>query len=880
MKPSGKVLAVLLLPSLLAYTLAITTKRVYSGRELASAISSGENVSVVYIGVPFLNLTDSDWEGVQPLPVPLSRNLTLTGAPELPEWPLLVLWSTRKLILTGGGVFTLQNLLLYRYRHENGNRPPGLDILAMSPRGPNGGSLVLQGTINVLDFCENPVALAAIYGIVLRPAVFPGRQHVDVAVPQPGCSNTSALFRQRCCDNVDHAVDLSMDAGDFDASGFASANYYYRALDVRTCCLLVLPPECRRDYSDLGCWAHVLSLRGNNSDDRNLYYMHGDLFPAWAADAGGLVNASTQPLPPMGQGGGGGSGSDGSTTAMAVGVGVGVGGAALVAAAALLAAAWARRRGGTGNMPPDTAAAKAGDDGGGGGAPLPPGDSSSDTLERAAAHITAAHTSSLTDPGPGPGPGPGPEQRSLADGEAGPGALLQSGPQQRCRRSDGPSPMSTCSVSLASSLPVTHHTPFTAGLDTHASLADPEAVAAAVAASEAGLVDFGGFGGGGCSGSSGGCRAAAGGSSGSAGGGVGPGPQPAASQAPSEPGSGPNDDAVRLIPGQLLGKGGFATVHAGTYRGMTVAVKILRSGEAGGSDGSSVASRETLNQELEILARCRHPNVVRLLAACLDLPRPFMVLEKMETSLDKLLYGKGPGELLPLGLVLMIASEIACGLDYLHPTILHRDLKPANVLISDPWGFKPVVKLSDFGLSRLRATVVHTVNPEAGTACYLAPECFDLDSQIITYKADMWSFGTLLWECLAGAQPWKGFTPVQIAFQINLKGLRLPVPPLNTPGGADPCRWPPRLVRLVGECLDTDPQRRPAAAEVAKWLAVVAEGLRTPSARELASQRPQTADGPPRVLRSSVDLQQAPGAQHQPAAGGIAPQEPSTGLET
>ncbi|PNH08013.1 Mitogen-activated protein kinase kinase 4, partial [Tetrabaena socialis] len=65
--------------------------------------------------------------------------------------------------------------------------------------------------------------------------------------------------------------------------------------------------------------------------------------------------------------------------------------------------------------------------------------------------------------------------------------------------------------------------------------------------------------------------------------------------------------------------------------------------------------------------------------------------------------------------VLHIAASIASGLAYLHPLIKHRDLKPANVLVTDAASDSPLVKIADFGLSRLRSTVAETRNPEIGT---------------------------------------------------------------------------------------------------------------------------------------------------------------------
>ncbi|KXZ49430.1 hypothetical protein GPECTOR_21g656 [Gonium pectorale] len=172
-----------------------------------------------------------------------------------------------------------------------------------------------------------------------------------------------------------------------------------------------------------------------------------------------------------------------------------------------------------------------------------------------------------------------------------------------------------------------------------------------------------------------------------------------------------------------------------------------------------------LAQEVEVLGRCRHPNVTRLLAASLAPPRLCLVMELMDTSLARVLYGSldgdGVGQLLPLDKVLHIAMEIAQALTYLHPTVLHRDLKPHNVLISRPHSRTPVVKLADFGLSRIRDTVLPTRCPEVGTTPYMSPEAFDATNHTITDRADVYAFGVILWEMLAGRRPWVGHTPMQ-----------------------------------------------------------------------------------------------------------------------
>ncbi|PNH02905.1 Serine/threonine-protein kinase HT1 [Tetrabaena socialis] len=115
----------------------------------------------------------------------------------------------------------------------------------------------------------------------------------------------------------------------------------------------------------------------------------------------------------------------------------------------------------------------------------------------------------------------------------------------------------------------------------------------------------------------------------------------------------------------------------------------------GGCGGSGLRRRTSgwLCSRLQVLGRCQHPNIVRLLAACLKPPRLCLVMELMDTSLERLVHGKA-GDLMPLQTVLHVAADIARGLAYLHPTIVHRDLKPGNVLLSNLESMRPIAKLT------------------------------------------------------------------------------------------------------------------------------------------------------------------------------------------
>ncbi|KAG2438014.1 hypothetical protein HXX76_005628 [Chlamydomonas incerta] len=209
----------------------------------------------------------------------------------------------------------------------------------------------------------------------------------------------------------------------------------------------------------------------------------------------------------------------------------------------------------------------------------------------------------------------------------------------------------------------------------------------------------------------------------------------------------------------------------------------------------------TLEQEVQVLARVQHPNIITLLAANLVPPNVCLVMELMDTSLDRLLY-KDPSRPLPLSLAVHIALQVARALEYLHPTIIHRDLK-------------------DFGLSRLRSSTLITQEPGVGTGPYMAPECFDVNNIAITDRADCYAFGVLLWELIARSQPWAGLSVVAMAVRVVVNGERLPMSPLALAGA------PAKLQKLVTQCFDADPRRRPAAADIVKVLLLLQQQLVT-----------------------------------------------------
>ncbi|KAK6153981.1 hypothetical protein DH2020_013620 [Rehmannia glutinosa] len=113
---------------------------------------------------------------------------------------------------------------------------------------------------------------------------------------------------------------------------------------------------------------------------------------------------------------------------------------------------------------------------------------------------------------------------------------------------------------------------------------------------------------------------------------------------------------------------------------------------------------------------------------------------------------------------LRMALDAARGMNYLHnctPVIVHRDLKSPNLLVDKNW----VVKVCDFGLSRMKHSTFLSSRSTAGTAEWMAPEV--LRNEPSNEKCDVYSFGVILWELCTLRQPWGGMNPMQVVGAVG-----------------------------------------------------------------------------------------------------------------
>ncbi|KAK8485359.1 hypothetical protein V6N11_025397 [Hibiscus sabdariffa] len=197
-------------------------------------------------------------------------------------------------------------------------------------------------------------------------------------------------------------------------------------------------------------------------------------------------------------------------------------------------------------------------------------------------------------------------------------------------------------------------------------------------------------------------------------------------------------------PENLLGKGGFGPVFKGTLGdGLAVAIKRL-------SRGSTQGLVEFRN-ELILIAKLQHTNLVRLLGFCVQGDEKMLVYEYLPNkSLDSFIFDESKKKLLDWDKRFSIIEGIAQGLLYLHKysrlRIIHRDLKLSNILLDE--NLNP--KISDFGMARIYKTNEAGTNTNriVGTYGYMSPE-YAMDG-IFSEKSDVYSFGVMVLEVVGG----------------------------------------------------------------------------------------------------------------------------------
>ncbi len=255
-----------------------------------------------------------------------------------------------------------------------------------------------------------------------------------------------------------------------------------------------------------------------------------------------------------------------------------------------------------------------------------------------------------------------------------------------------------------------------------------------------------------------------------------------------------------------LGRGGMGVVYLATDTRLDrrVAVKALPEHLALDPDRLARFQREA-----RVLASLNHPNLAGIYGVEEQGGAKYLILEYVEGETLEERLDRGP---LPVDEALELAVQIAAGIEAAHEAgVIHRDLKPANIKIT-PDG---VAKVLDFGLARADGGESSSTRPDAetvttppprrptmegailGTAAYMSPE--QARGRRVDKRSDIWSFGVVLYELLAGSSPFHGETATDSIGAVLHKSFTLDGLPANTP----------RMVRhILQRCLERDRTRR------------------------------------------------------------------------
>ncbi|CAI5458178.1 unnamed protein product [Closterium sp. Yama58-4] len=267
-------------------------------------------------------------------------------------------------------------------------------------------------------------------------------------------------------------------------------------------------------------------------------------------------------------------------------------------------------------------------------------------------------------------------------------------------------------------------------------------------------------------------------------------------------------DPLRLSMGPVIAVGASGEVRKGTYDGETVAVKVLK-----GEGKDPYANVAEFRREVVTLMSCGQcPQLLKFFGVCIDFRQRICIVTKfMERGTLNDLLRRRQGKGLPLSDAVSIARDVAQAMAFLHKNgMIHRDLKSANILL-DKEGHAVV---GDFGVARLKGERGE-MTKEVGTYRWMAPEAFGTSPWPVTHKADVYSFGIVLWEVLTGGVPFADYSPLQAAVAVALNGARPSIP----------ASVPESLRSLIERCWDKTPKERPEFSEILSELDRIAKEI-------------------------------------------------------
>ena len=233
---------------------------------------------------------------------------------------------------------------------------------------------------------------------------------------------------------------------------------------------------------------------------------------------------------------------------------------------------------------------------------------------------------------------------------------------------------------------------------------------------------------------------------------------------------------------RLLGRGGMGEVYAAFDERLEreVALKVLA------EEGNLVQQKKRLMREAKFAAKLTHPNIATIYEVDELGDRLYIVMELLEGwSLRRVLSQRR----MEVDEAISVARDVARALARAHAGgVIHRDVKPENVFLTKPSPDALLAKVLDFGLARQRpdinvaeATFTATRGDLWGTPGYVSPE--QAHGQPVDVRTDVFSFGVILYEMLAGIKPFRGENPLAVMIATTrseprpLREIRPEVPP-------------------------------------------------------------------------------------------------------
>ncbi|KAG2283177.1 hypothetical protein Bca52824_054397 [Brassica carinata] len=297
-----------------------------------------------------------------------------------------------------------------------------------------------------------------------------------------------------------------------------------------------------------------------------------------------------------------------------------------------------------------------------------------------------------------------------------------------------------------------------------------------------------------------------------------------------------------------LGQGGFGTVHKGILpNGEEIAVKRL-------TKGSGQGDTEFKN-EVSLLTRLQHRNLVKLLGFCSEGDEEILVYELVHnSSLDHFIFDEERRSLLSWELRFRIIEGIARGLLYLHEDsqlkIIHRDLKASNILLDAEMN----PKVADFGTARLFEAEETRAETRriAGTRGYMAPEY--LNHGKISAKSDVYSFGVMLLEMISGERnnSFEGEGLAAFAWKRWVEGKpETVIDPLLM---KDPINEIIKLIQIGLLCVQENAAKRPTMRLVIVWFGSDTIIIPLPKAPAMSGSQSQSEDGTMSMSNDSTEL--------------------------